>query len=283
VEPRRRQSRGLFSLQVALELAKTNNDAANSKNAVTTLYTLGVSYFGLAERSPKEGFLKAAQDSFQTAVRRTNRAMEPLFWSSCQSMLGCVLREIGQRNYDAGTLRKSESALRGALEVGEKHDSPDLKRFMTNLGVTLTFLGEFTTDPVLLKEAVTCLTNAISRKDKTADPIDWALSQNNLGLALHRLGAITEDLETLDRAREAYDECMALDLREEAPMQWARNQWNIADLALARSELDPDPALLVEAREYVTRARDFFVEGSEFQTQRCDELIARIDALEVEA
>ena len=38
--------------------------------------------------------------------------------------------------------------------------------------------------------------------------------------------------------------------------------------------------LLVEARDYVARARAFFVDGSEYQTGRCDELIARIDAAE---
>ena len=154
---------------------------------------------------------------------------------------------------------------------------------MGNLGNALQKLGEFTANPVPLEEALICLNNALSLQDKTADPIGWDATQNTRGLALRWLGTITQNLETLDQAREAYGKYEALGLREKAPMQWAKTQWNIADLALARFALDPDPALLVEAREYVTRARDFFVEGSEYQTQLCDELIARIDAMEVVA
>ena len=50
----------------------------------------------------------------------------------------------------------------------------------------------------------------------------------------------------------------------------------MADLALAQYRLDPDPAWLDEAEDYVTKARDFFIDGSEYQTARCDELIAKI-------
>jgi len=71
-----------------------------------------------------------------------------------------------------------------------------------------------------------------------------------------------------------------LAFEKDAPFKWARLQWNIADLALARYRLDPDPALLVEARKHVTRARAFFVDGSDYQTERCDDLLAQIDAAE---
>jgi hypothetical protein len=62
------------------------------------------------------------------------------------------------------------------------------------------------------------------------------------------------------------------------PSRWARLQWNIADLALARHRLTPDPALLAEAQTHVTAARAFFINGSDYQTQRCDDLLARIAA-----
>lgn len=277
------KSGDMFSLQVALELAKTNNDAASGKYAAWALYTLGWSYFRLAERSPKDGLLKAAQKAFQAALQKTNKVKEPLNWVARQDGLAGILQRFGERNRDPDTLRKSISAFRATLKVVEKQNSSDIETTFNNLGNALQLLGELTADPVPLKEAVTLQTNAVLLIDKTADPIEWETSQGNLGLALRWLGAITENLEALDQAREAYGECEELDLREEAPMLWAMNQWNIADLAMARFALDPDPALLVEAREYVTRARDFFVEGSEYQTQRCDDLIARIDAVEIAA
>ncbi len=84
----------------------------------------------------------------------------------------------------------------------------------------------------------------------------------------------------LDTARQGYAACEALDLRKDAPFPWAQLQWNIADLALARYRLEPDPAHLLEAREYVLKAREVFAEGSDYQTQRCDDLLAQIDAAE---
>lgn len=49
---------------------------------------------------------------------------------------------------------------------------------------------------------------------------------------------------------------------------------------LARFQLEPDPALLVEARTYLGKARAVFEDGSDYQTQRCDDLLAQIEAAE---
>ena len=94
------------------------------------------------------------------------------------------------------------------------------------------------------------------------------------------MGAGTGDPAKLQQAREGYAACEDLGFEGDAPFNWATLQWNIADLALARYRLAPDPAFLVEARDYVTRARTFFIDGSEYQTERCDALIAQIDAAE---
>ncbi|MDB5552915.1 MAG: hypothetical protein JWL86_2899 [Rhizobium sp.] len=273
----------IFSMQVALELAKTNNDAAGGKYASYTLFGLGMSYFRLAERSSDPRLLKAAHDALQAALQKTNKAIEPANWVANQCNLASVLVLIGERNRDEAILVEAASALRGLPEIAERHKFSDINKVWDILGNALRNLGECSTDPVPLKEAVTCLTKAISLTDKAADSHLWRGLHSNLGLTLHWLGALTENEEMLHGAREAFGECESFDVHEEAPMTWARSQWNIADLALARFVLNPDPALLVEARYHVTRARDFFVEGSEYQTQRCDELIARIDAIEAAA
>jgi hypothetical protein len=41
-----------------------------------------------------------------------------------------------------------------------------------------------------------------------------------------------------------------------------------------------DPAVLSEAKTHVTAARAFFVDGSDYQTERCDDLLTKIKAAE---
>lgn len=84
----------------------------------------------------------------------------------------------------------------------------------------------------------------------------------------------------LEQAVTAYEAALKERTRDREPLDWAATRNNIADLALARFRLDPDPAHLIEARNYLAKARAFFVEGSEYQTQRCDELLAEIEAAE---
>jgi hypothetical protein len=124
------------------------------------------------------------------------------------------------------------------------------------------------------------LRTALGLRDIKADQIDWAQTQSNLALAQRRLGDVTDDLPTLNTARQGYGACEALDYQTDAPFGWAVLQWNIADLALARYRLDPDPALLSEAKIHVTAARAFFVDGSDYPTERCDDLLAKIKTAE---
>jgi hypothetical protein len=127
---------------------------------------------------------------------------------------------------------------------------------------------------------VDALRTALALKEVKADQIHWARTQNNLALAQRRLGDVTDDLVLLNTARRGCGACEALDYQTDAPFSWAVLQWNIADLALARYRLDPDPALLSEAKTYVTAARAFFVDGSDYQTERCDDLLTKIKTAE---
>ena len=134
-----------------------------------------------------------------------------------------------------------------------------------------------------LREAEDTQAKSLDLRNKEEDALDWGLSQNNLAHTQRWLGAVTNDAAKLQEARDGYAACEDLGFEGEAPFRWSTLQWNIADLALARYRVAPDPALLVEARDYVTRARTFFVDGSEYQTKRCDALIAQIDAAEAGA
>ncbi|SMC97156.1 hypothetical protein [Rhizobium sp. RU36D] len=272
-----------FTLQVALEMAKINTDAASGNYRAHALVLLGWCYFRLAERSSEKGLLKSAQNALQACLQTTDKAIQPHTWTAAQSGIASVLLEIGERNRDEAILVEAVSAARASLDTADRHNNLGIGKLWSLLGVGLQRLGQCTSDPVQLEEAKICLTKSISLTYKTTDSHIRKGMYTNLGVALRWLGTLTENEEMLHQAREAFRECESFDFREDAPMLWARNQWNIADLALAHFALDPDPALWFEARDYVTRARDFFAEGSEYQTQRCDELIARIDAIEAAA
>ncbi len=90
----------------------------------------------------------------------------------------------------------------------------------------------------------------------------------------------TRDPTRLDPAEQALNDCLLERTKDAEPFRWAMAQWNLADLALARHTLAPDPALLPLARAHVMAAREVFADGSEYQSDRCDALLAQIDAAE---
>ena len=275
----------VFALRVALELAKANYERAKKKSALAAaaLATLGWCHLRLAERSTNNRHLIIARSAFEEAVKKTSKTKDPLNLAIRQDGLGGVLEEMGERDADPELLRLAVRAHRAALEVDIANKGHNQKNRWNNLGIALLGLGEITRDAVVLGEALQALETALTLKDKKADPLGWETTQNNLGLAQRWLGEVTEDLEMLGTARQSYAACEALDLRVDAPFKWAMVQWNIADLALARHRLAPEPALLTEARNYVAAARAFFVDGSDYQTQRCDELLEQIAQAEMRA
>jgi hypothetical protein len=275
----------VFALQVALALAQGNYERVKNKKplAAAALYTLGWSHFRLAERSKGDQHLNSALEAFEAVVKKTSKTREPVNWSTRQDGLGTVLAEMGERRKDPALLTQAITAHRGALKVYQQTKSANLKALWNNLGNALQALGELTEDADKLREAEDTQAKSLDLRNKEEDALAWGLSQKNLAHTQRWLGAVTNDAAKLQKARDGYAACEDLGIEDNAPFFWARLQWNIADLALARYRLDPDPALLVEARDYVTRARTFFVDGAEYQTKRCDELIAQIDSAEAGA
>lgn len=272
----------VFALQVALALAQGNCERVKNKKPLApfALYTLGWCHLRLAERSSGDEHLNLALDAFDTAVKTTSRTKTPENWVARQDGLGAVLCQLGERQKDVALLEQAVTTHRSALTVAQNVNSTELKDFWNNFGTALQILGELTGDADKLREAEGALTTALALRNKEENALDWETTQSNLALAQRRLGAATNDAAKLQESRDGYAACEDLSFEGDAPFQWAKLQWNIADLALARFRLAPDPALLAEARDYVTRARAFFAEGSEHQTERCDELIAQINAAE---
>lgn len=270
----------MFALRVALALAKANFEKSKGKKALeaVALHTLGFCHLRLAERSTNDRHLIVARNAIEASLKKTNRKKDPLNWAVLQDGLGNVLSEKGQRESDPELLGQAIAAHRAVLKVGIEHKSDNEKHYWNNLGIALRKLGEIIQSDGALKEAEEAVTTALSLKDKVADPLDWERTQNNLAVAQRWRGAVTRDVAKLEEARAGYAACEALNFKETAAFDWARLQWNIADLALARFRLDPNPAYLEEARKYLAQARAIFVERSDYQTQRCDDLLADIDS-----
>ena len=273
----------MFALTVALALAKANyDDRAKGKKRLgaSALFRLGWCHLRLAERSTNDSHLRIARTAFTAAVDMANKKKEPVNWAARQGGLACVLQEMGERANDPTFLQDSVKAHRASLKMHIAESDENQIAAWHNLGSSLQALGELTRCDATLQEAGEASTTALSLKDRTRDPLEWEASQNNLALVLRWRGEITGETSYFDAAREGYAACEGIDLKTNAPFQWARLQWNIADLAVARYTVDPNPAHLVEARHYLAPARGIFVEGSEYQTQRCDDLLAKIDAAE---
>ncbi|MEO0625148.1 MAG: hypothetical protein AAF183_23605 [Pseudomonadota bacterium] len=278
------KSGDIFSLQVALALAQGNYGRVKAKKpiAARALFSLGWSHFRLAERSTGDRHTDEARRAFAAAVKKSSKTKEPENWASCQQSLGTVLSEIGERQKDPALMEQGIATARAALRVGQLSRSTNTKHYLDNLGNLLRLSGQLAKDAGTLHEAEEALLECLALKNKEADPLDWKTTQNNEALTQRWLGAVTKDPAKLREARDGYAACEDLAFEKDAPFRWAQIQWNIADLALARYQLDPDPAFLAEARTHVTRARGFFVEGSDYQTERCDELLAQIDVAEAD-
>lgn len=272
----------IFALRTALELAKANYDRAKNKSALaaSALYTLGWCHYRLAERSSNDRHLVVARNAFEAALKKTSKSKELESWAARQNGLGATLLEMGQREGDIDLLQRSVKCQRAALKIIIEHKLDRVENYWNNIGNSLQALGEITRDPAPLGEAVTALETALALKDRRTDQRSWEATQNNLAVAQRWLGDVTGDLAMLTCARQGYATCETLPYRGEAPFSWARLRWNIADLALARHRLAPDPTLLTEARDHVAAARAFFVDGSDYRTQRCDDLLDQINQAE---
>ncbi|CAN0279798.1 unnamed protein product, partial [Chrysoparadoxa australica] len=134
----------IFALRVALSLAKANYDhRAKGKKPLeaSALFTLGWGHLRIAERSTNDRHLTVAKTAFEAAVSKTNKAKDPVNWSSRQDGLGNVFSEMGLRTADPEQLRAAVTAFRAALEIDLKTNAVGLKYRWNNLGITLCRLG----------------------------------------------------------------------------------------------------------------------------------------------
>lgn len=266
-----------FDLRVARVLANRNMKRAKGPQKGSAFIDLGNCRSAIGNRSADTALLIGAEDAFRAALKAFPKSRDPQSWAVCQSGIGNAVSELARRDSDAAKMRLAVKAHQEDLSVQSRKQTPkDWATSQNNLGNALRDLGELEADPKILHDSVAALRAALTVRNKTNMPKNWAGSQNNLGLSLRWLGAQTQETAILTEAEAAYHSCLTIWTRQSVPFDWAMTQRNLGDLALAWFALDADPARLDTAAAYVTAAREVFAEGSEHQTERCDDLLRKI-------
>ncbi|MGR3466419.1 MAG: helix-turn-helix domain-containing protein [Shimia sp.] len=270
----------LFARYVALELAKLNaaGPGKKPKHRANALQDLAIKHLILALVSSKPEHFRIAKSSNIQA-----RRLLP------QSAPQAQRAEFGRVHAD---IRLEEGERSGRPKLVE--EAVGLLQVLLNEAEARGLNEELT---VKLKVRLASALRALSKHTRNSDHVTYAIEQlypglipsgdvdqawldNDEAVANILLGRLDARIDTLARA---YDLLTSSDFRNREttqPFNWAIHQWNLADLSLAYYEVIGDPSHLPTARHHVNLAREVFVEGSEYQTQRCDELIAEIDAAE---
>jgi transcriptional regulator with XRE-family HTH domain len=270
-----------FDLEVALALAKENHSRAKGSNQGAAIDDLGCCYREVGERRMQDDYTKRAVAAHKDALKMFTGKKHLWNRAATQINLGIALRNLGARQNNSAYLRSAIAAHNAAIQFHTNSTAPNIwATAQNNLGVAHWSLGELEEDPGHLRAAIIAYQVALTVQTREVDSMKWAGTQNNIGLAFRWLGALEKDEAVLTNAGLAYELCLEEHTQEQSPFHWAMTQWNLADLALAKHHLAPNPAQIKIAFYHVTEARKIFVDGSDHQTARCDELLALIAALE---
>jgi hypothetical protein len=128
------------------------------------------------------------------------------------------------------------------------------------LGDALYRLEERLGDPSLLEDAVAAHRMALAGLTPSRTPDAWAEAQHNLARAAQVLGAETENPEWLAMAIAAGRAALTLRTRADHPLAWAAAQNTIGSALFLLARRPRDAAMLAEAAEALTGARDVFRE-----------------------
>ena len=124
----------------------------------------------------------------------------------------------------------SKALLEIALDRAAPEDEPD--RTLGDLAIATLCLGERSTSPALLVEAVDLIHQHEKMVPRILLPKDWATAQNNLGAALKTLGARQggeEGIARLNDAITAFQNALEVRTKDSAPMDWAMTQNNLGN------------------------------------------------------
>lgn len=242
---------------------------------------LGIALGYLADRERDPACTRFSINAYVAALNVYTSDAAPMKWAAVQNNLGIALLRLGEQEKDIAHLRGAITVFEASLTFRTRDAEPtDWAATQSNLGAALQRLGEQEQDIAHLRAAIAACEAALAVRTRDAVPMAWAETQNIVGVTLRWLGTLECDVDALGAAATAFAMCLEVRGQDFSPFFWAVTQWNLADLALAHHLVAPDPQQLAVARHHALAAREVFAEGSDHQTDRCDDLLAKIAASE---
>lgn len=171
----------------------------------------------LGEVSGEKDALQRAIAAYEMARGLIAKSDNSVQWGKTTNNLANTYLRLGERDFDAESLRRAIGLYHEVLEVPD-NDRQRSATTNSNLGIALHTLGDQTADMKLYDEAEKAFATALSLRDKTADPAGWAadvLNAANLDVTLadkksdpQRLtiaeSKIRDAIAALDPAKDRY-------------------------------------------------------------------------------
>ena len=134
-------------------------------------------------------------------------------------------------------------------------NTPDQKyAALSDLGTSLSVLGQRETGTERLEQAIETFTDALNERSRDREPLDWAMAKSNLGTALLNLGQRETGTERLEQAVEAYTDALKERTRDRVAFEWAKTNTNLGNALVALGLRETGEMRLEQAVEAHTNA-----------------------------
>lgn len=144
--------------------------------------------------------------------------------------------DLGNSRGDRAALDRSVAVYREALTMPSAQEPRRAARVLTNMAITLTFIGEQEPGTEHLEQAATAYADILKVLTKDASPADWAVVQLNLGNVYHSLADRTGGPEDLQRAKKAFLAALTVITRDSDAVAWAGIQVNLGNIFYSEGE-----------------------------------------------
>jgi len=225
-----------FPLEVAIELSrKWVDDAADDQARTEALLWLGKSLANLGERVSHDGLLRQAELIFREAVTASS-ASHTATYAHAQNGLAGVLLALGTRDRRGDLLLEAVDRFNAPLQFfSEAGDVAMVAIVRSNLGAALRLTGQREGGVARLRQAVSCLQEALLEPVLSRKPHEWGTAQNNLGNALRVLGEREHSVPLLQQSVQAFRAAL-LERTQSSSLNWGITQNDLANALLALGE-----------------------------------------------
>ncbi len=229
---------------------------------------LGVALAEVSWRAEDPAGVRQAIDALRLAAEGTERATHPREWAKRRVELATRMGQAAERAVGLGDLPQAVAMLRAVEPHGNLPDGfhRNYGAMVALMGLRQGQLGQTAEGAATLRQAVEILRRGATPNVRTADPREYAMTQQNLAFALKLISDATtpKDPAIMRQSIAAAEEGLAAIQREQAPLLWANLQRRIGygrmelsqmSTPVDRALLDAGVAQLRTALEVMTRER----------------------------